>query len=143
MTNEQKEQVKQLRLLGDGYMKISKKMEISINTIRSYCRRVEMDGALAGNQVRCKQCNRAIKVVPKQKPRVFCSDACRARWWNSHQDLVDRKAYYIFVCANCGETFTAYGNDHRKYCSRKCYISGRYGKGNANMKATNDMRGCK
>lgn len=128
MTNEQKEQVKQLRLLGHGYMKISQKLGISINTIRSYCRRIDMDGCLSNNQVRCKQCGRAIKVIPKQKPRIFCSDACRTLWWNSHPEEVNRKANYSFVCPNCGETFTAYGNAHRKYCSRACYVAERYAK---------------
>ncbi len=128
MTNEQKEQIRKLRLQGDGYMKISQKLGVSINTIRSFCRRMELDGCLSGTQHRCKQCGRAIKIVPKQKPKSFCSDACRIRWWNSHPEDVKRKANYEFVCARCGVSFTAYGNAHRKYCSRACYIVGRYGK---------------
>lgn len=128
VTNEQKEQIRKLRLQGDGYMKISQKLGMSINTIRSHCRRMEMDGCLSGNQTRCKQCGKAIKVIPKQKPKVFCSDACRVRWWNSHPECVSRKANYTFVCAHCGKTFTAYGNANRKYCSRAGYVAGRYGK---------------
>ena len=40
----------------------------------------------------------------------------------------NRKAVYHFVCACCGEPFTAYGNENRKYCSHSCYIAGRFGK---------------
>ena len=59
--------------------------------------------------------------------RKFCSDACRTAWWNSHPDCVDRKAVYAYTCAHCGKPFTAYGNKERKYCSRNCYISDRFG----------------
>ena len=52
--------------------------------------------------------------------------AC-TRWWNSHLDLVKRKAIYHFTCPTCGREFTAYGNAHRKYCSHSCYIEDRFG----------------
>lgn len=62
------------------------------------------------------------------KEKIFCSDNCRMKWWNSHQELVNRKAEYVFVCRNCGKLFTAYGNKERKYCSHSCYIEHRYSK---------------
>lgn len=62
------------------------------------------------------------------KEKIFCSDSCRMKWWNSHQELVDRKAEYDFVRRNCGRLFTAYGNKERKYCSHRCYIEHRYSK---------------
>lgn len=30
--------------------------------------------------------------------------------------IIDRKAYYGFVCPNCGKEFRTYGNSKRKYC---------------------------
>lgn len=47
------------------------------------------------------------------KEKNLRSDSCRMKWWNSHQELVNRKAEYIFVCRNCGRLFTAYGNKER------------------------------
>ena len=35
-------------------------------------------------------------------------------------------AIYTYVCAACGKQFEAYGNNHRKYCSHKCYINDRF-----------------
>ena len=77
--------------------------------------------------IACKQCGKLIKIIPKRKPRKFCSDTCRTAWWNSHPGCVDRKAVYEYICAHCGKPFTAYGNKERKYCSHGCYISDRFG----------------
>ena len=126
MTDLQKEQIKTLRLQGIGYVKIGEMLGISDNTVRSFCRRNGL-GDAAKNTVSCKHCGKLIKIIPKQKPRKFCSDACRTAWWNSHPDCVDRKAVYAYTCAHCGKPFTAYGNKERKYCSHNCYISDRFG----------------
>lgn len=76
MTDLQKEQIKTLRLQGIGYVKISDLLGISDNTVRSFCRRNGL-GDAAKNTVACKHCGKLIKIIPKQKPRKFCSDACR------------------------------------------------------------------
>lgn len=128
MTNQQKNQIITLRLQGVGYVKIGQALGISNNTVRSFCRRNGLDGEAGKNTVRCQQCGKPIKVVPKRKPRKFCSDRCRTTWWNSRLDSVERKAIYHFTCAACGTEFMAYGNRHRKYCSHACYISDRFGK---------------
>lgn len=125
MTDEQKRQIHDLRQQGLGYMKIGQVMGISDNTVRSYCRRSRLPSSV----VICPQCGRPVKHRTGHKPRRFCSDACRTAWWNSHLDQVDRKAVYQFVCVNCGKEFSAYGNAHRKYCSRACYIAHRFGGG--------------
>lgn len=128
MTNYEMEQIKSMRLQGLGYMKIGQTLGISNNTIRSFCRRNGLDGDAPKNTVLCQHCGKPIKLIPKQKPRKFCSDICRTAWWNSHLDCVDRKAVYHFICACCGKPFTAYGNRNRKYCSHNCYITDRFGK---------------
>lgn len=75
----------------------------------------------------CEQCGRPIIQNPGRKRKRFCSDACRNKWWNSHLDLVKRKAVYTFTCLACGKKFTVYGNSHRKFCSHACYIAYRFG----------------
>lgn len=75
----------------------------------------------------CVSCGAPITQMPGKKEKKFCSDRCRNQWWNAHLDLVDRRANYEFVCLTCGKKFTAYGNAHRKYCSRDCYIDDRFG----------------
>lgn len=127
MTDLQKEKIIAMRLHGIGYVKIGELLGISNNTVRSFCRRNGL-GSAAKNTAQCKQCGKPMKFISKQKPRKFCSDHCRILWWNSHLDQVQRKAHYPFVCANCGASFTAYGNKNRKYCSRQCYIDGRFGR---------------
>lgn len=126
MTDLQRKQIKLLRLQGISYVKIGEMLGISDNTVRSFCRRNGL-GHTAKNSIACKQCGKLIKIVLKQKPRKFCSDACRTAWWNSHLDYVNRKAIYEYTCAHCGKPFTAYGNKGRKYCSHECYIADRFG----------------
>ena len=75
----------------------------------------------------CNCCGKPVAQNPGRKEKKFCSDACRTRWWNSHLDLVKRKAIYHFTCPTCGREFTAYGNAHRKYCSHTGYIEDRFG----------------
>lgn len=65
------------------------------------------------------------------KPRVFCSDECRVKWWHEHPEKIKQRAVYSFTCAGCGGQFTAYGNSRRKYCSHGCYIRARFKGGDA------------
>ena len=128
MTDIQKQQITAMRLQGAGYVTIGKMLGLSNNTVRSFCRRNGLDGDAGKNAVMCKQCSKPIKITPKRKPKIFCSDACRTAWWNSHPEEVNRKAIYRFICVCCGEPFTAYGNRNRKYCSRDCYFTDRFRK---------------
>lgn len=79
----------------------------------------------------CKACGKPIVQRAGIKELKFCSGTCRQSWWNSHPEMVNRKAVYEFTCACCGKPFSAYGNAHRKYCSHACYIEGRYGRRDA------------
>lgn len=128
MTSEQRARITVLRCQGKSYMQISRTLGIPKDTVSTFCRRNGLSGTADKSTVLCKQCGRPIKLTPKCRPKKFCSDACRVMWWNSHPDRVNRKAVYHFVCAYCGEAFSAYGNAGRKYCSHACYISDRFGK---------------
>lgn len=75
----------------------------------------------------CECCGKEVMQKPGRKLKRFCSDKCRNAWWNQHQDQVNKKANYEYVCPCCKKTFIAYGNANRKYCSHECYIEDRFG----------------
>ena len=101
MTDEQKQQIIALRRDGAGYGRIAMQLQISINTVKSFCRRHSLVAKTAGAV--CEQCGKLITQNPRRKRQRFCSDACRNKWWNSHLDLVKRKAVYTFTCPACGK----------------------------------------
>lgn len=124
MTDEQKQQIIALRRAGAGYGRIAMQLQISINTVKSFCRRhslvTRIDGAV------CEQCGKPIDQNPGRKRKRFCCDACRNKWWNAHLTLVKRKAVYTFTCPACGKAFTVYGNSQMlndKLITKKEYQS--------------------
>lgn len=140
MTDNQKAQIIKLRAAGNGYGKIAQTLGISVNTVKSFCRRNDINGdmviepsvTLTGETTVCENCGRAIQQMAKQKKKRFCCDKCRNEWWNSHLDQVKRKAVYDFKCPHCGKEFHFYGDRRRKYCSHECYIADRFKGGGSN-----------
>ena len=124
MKDEQKRQIIALRRDGVGYGGIASQLGLSINTVKSFCRRHSL--ATPPTESVCEQCGRPIEQTPGRKRKRFCCDACRNKWWNSHLDLVKRKVVYTFTCPTCGKEFTVYGNRLRKFCSHACYIAYRF-----------------
>lgn len=133
MTDKQKNQIAEYREQGMSYTEISKKMDLSINSIKTYCKRHGLGGVKAYEAdgpaviIPCQHCGAPVKQNPGRKQKRFCSDKCRNLWWNSHMDLVQKKANYECTCIRCGKKFTSYGNKERKYCSHSCYIEDRFG----------------
>jgi endogenous inhibitor of DNA gyrase (YacG/DUF329 family) len=170
MNQHQKDQILALRENGETFSYIAEHLGLSINTVKSFCRRniiqtepqainyavdnaavdntavdsVAIDSAAVDNTAEdsaaidnasvCPQCGKNIAPVSGRKPKKFCSDECRVRWWNSHSGQVSRKALYSFKCASCGGDFTAYGNSNRRYCSHACYCADRFGNSSNNKK---------
>ena len=128
MTTEEKAKIADLRCNGYGYKKIAQAIGVSVDTVKSYCRRNGLNGVRTIETV-CPCCGKTLINVPGKKAKKFCSDRCRNKWWNSHLDQVKRKAIYEFICPNCKKPFTAYGNANRKYCCHECYIEDRFGGG--------------
>lgn len=134
MTENQKSQIIKLRTTGNGYGKIAQTLGISVNTVKSFCRRNEISrdtvtepsAMLTGEITVCENCGREIQQIAKRKKKRFCCDKCRNEWWNSHLDQVKRKAVYGFRCPHCGKEFHIYGDRRRKYCSHECYIADRF-----------------
>jgi predicted transcriptional regulator len=133
----QKERIAAFRSHGESYAKIADALGISKNTVQSYCRRNNLGGDSSTvveketekeSRSFCKQCSVELIQQPGKKPRKFCSDACRAEWWKTHPEQLEKKAVYTFKCVHCGNDFTAYGNDNRKYCSHECYVADRFRK---------------
>lgn len=134
MTDTQRIQIRNLRAAGLGYKKIAEQMEMSENTVKTFCRRNGLGGTIAlqgecTDKHLCLCCGVEVMQNPGRKAKKFCSDRCRNKWWNAHLDKVNRKAMYEYECPHCKKDFTAYGNANRKYCSHECYIADRFGGG--------------
>jgi uncharacterized protein YjcR len=125
MTNEQNKQIKNLRCDGTSYSTIASMLDISINTVKSFCRRNNLANKYCKNI--CDNCGASLLHTPGAKKKRFCCDKCRMDWWAKNTDKVNRKALYNFECGTCGVDFQSYGNAYRKYCSRRCYGKSRRG----------------
>ena len=125
MTTAQKQRIEFLRGKGESYASIADDLGISENTVKSYCRRNNIDIAIKQEQSvatnTCSNCGCPLRHTPGSKHKRFCSEKCRMAWWKAHPEAMDRKAVYHFVCPTCGGLFEAYGNANRKYCSRACF----------------------
>lgn len=88
MTDNQKSQIIKLRVVGNGYGKIAQMLGISLNTVKSFCRRNDISGntatepsaILTGETTACENCGREIQQIAKQKEKRFCCDKCRNTW---------------------------------------------------------------
>ena len=124
MTNTQRTLIASFRANGMGYGTIAKKLEIPVNTVKSFCRRKAAKpkrGKLNDGTHQCLCCGKPVMQNPGRREKKFCSDACRRKWWNGHTGLMKENA----VCARCGKPF--HGRAGRKYCCHACYIADRFG----------------
>lgn len=130
MTEEQKNRIIRYRGSGLGYGAIAKEIGEKKDAVVAFCRRNGLTGNMAGQPDaaadRCRECGAVLVQEEGMKTRVFCSKECRKKWWKEHPEMLDKKAVYSYVCAGCGQPFTAYGNSKRKYCSHACYIKARF-----------------
>lgn len=134
MTENQKKLVQIYREKGMSYKEVADTLSVSINIIKTFCKRNGLGGVRTGTAgpgdgmvTACRCCGKPVRQNPGRKQKRFCSDICRNKWWNSHLDLVKRKANYECICEYCGKTFISYGNSNRKYCCHRCYVSDRFG----------------
>lgn len=123
MTDGERSRIIALQYKGYGYKRIAAETGLSQNTVKSFCARhpVQIE-ELSDLNVLCRNCRVPLEQTPHKRKRLFCSDACRMAWWNAHPERVQRKAYYTLTCRHCGKQFESYGNAHRVFCSRDCYL---------------------
>ena len=135
MTKQQISKITIMRERGESYSAIGKELNLSQNTVKSYCVRhnIRPSGAGAepaykiGDITKCEQCGAPVEQFSLLRRKRFCYDTCRNKWWNTHPNLVNRRSVYDHTCQHCGKAFRAYGNARRKYCCHECYIAERFG----------------
>lgn len=130
MTAEEKRILATYRKQGIGYKKIAQLMGLSVNTVKTYCKRNALGGMITvspcSTEKACKYCGATLVQTPGRKRRIFCSDVCRSKWWNAHPELVNHRSERQVICAYCGQSFSVTKNSTRKYCSHNCYIADRF-----------------
>ena len=127
MTKEQKNLIDQYRQSGMKYSEIARTLDFPETTVKSYCYRnpVTNPTPIPAGPV-CPLRGKPI-ISGKFRPRRFCSDACRNKYWLINHDATACHPAVKATCLHCGKHFTDYANRHRKYCSHSCYIAARYG----------------
>ena len=140
MTDDQREAIYQLRMEGQGYKAIARRLRLTRDSVRSYCRRTGLHGhweVIPLNQREqlkrqniCRNCEGEVLQPDTGRRRSFCSTECRRQWWreNNDQRRPGRHKVYQHQCQSCGKVFTAYADRKRKYCSHPCYIQSRFGR---------------
>ena len=78
MTSAQIEQVIRLQEAGKGYRTIASELGLSINSVKSWCRRHPVEETPVNG---CKQCSAPLIQFPGKRKRIYCSDRCRYLWW--------------------------------------------------------------
>lgn len=95
----------------------------------------DMDDFVVGIAKRfCPECGTAIVPNRTGKPKKFCSDVCRWKWWRKHPKPENWKSTRTAICLVCGKQFLASReyDRPRKYCSRACANKGRWMGGEKN-----------
>ena len=127
MEINQRCKIEQMRSSGASYSSIAAALNLSINTVKSHCRRNKIKKEAISDNTICSNCGGQITQKVGSKKRRFCSDKCRKAFWKAHPEQLNKKALYPTTCVHCGAIFLSYGNKNRKFCSHPCYISTRFG----------------
>lgn len=125
MKAAQAEQISHMRRMGNSYGRIAESLGMSLNTVKSFCRRQGITGE-AGMAI-CEYCGAEVVQTKHRKKKRFCSNTCRTRWWSAHRHLLGGEARVALYCLHCGCEFMDYPAAARKYCCHECYIKARFG----------------
>ena len=139
MTEEQKLQIRKLRQQGLGYQANGKMVNLTRDSVRSYCKNHGLQGVRLAVKMKtkerikngeaCAYCAVPIKKAKTGRPARCCCGACRRSYWKAHRDegKKSEKATYTMECKYCHKIFESYGNKTRKYCCHAHYVLDRYG----------------
>ena len=124
MTKEQKTLILYYREQHMTYRQIGKKLGLSPDTVKTFCRRkrAQSERTEESVQAQCRNCGAPVHPLPGRRERLFCSPACRTAYWRKHNLLGGTPRY----CAGCDALLTG-GSASRKYCGHACYIRHRFG----------------
>lgn len=119
MTAKQINEIESLRAQGFGYKKIASEMGIPENTIKSFFRRITRSTTKQERVTSrttpyqdnpqsnggCLYCGKPVVQAKGRKEKKFCSDQCRAHWWNRNKTRVPGKNRISGICPTCGNEF--------------------------------------
>lgn len=130
---EQAIQIEFLRKQGFGYRQIAVDLNLPRDTVRYYCKKHDLAGNAkeaytSAKGVICPQCGKRLLQPETGRKRVFCSDACKNKWWKTNRKLIPRPLGNCeeIACACCGKPILDYARKKRRYCSHECYIRDRF-----------------
>lgn len=128
VNDAQRQKIIQLRQAGQSFAQIADKVCLPKSTVKSFCYRHTASADDVKQEPRSTVCPQCGKPLPNRrfKPRRFCSDECRAKYWAVHGDQIVRRSAVDMTCPVCHRHFHDYAQRHRKYCSHACYIAARY-----------------
>lgn len=94
ITETQKRIIRKLRAENYSYTTIAKVMGLNPNTVKSVCFRKGVETPSIPRKTKtekaqlrvCKQCGTPIDNPWNRVGKQFCSDKCRRRYWNEHND---------------------------------------------------------
>ena len=122
MTEKQATLIDTLRQKRDRSMaQIAEITGLSVNTVKSWCRRHPLEDAKTGV---CRQCGTPIRQLPHRKPKRFCSDRCRYAWWAANPQARKNRTSYTHICKYCGSAFET-DRAAGSYCSVECFAKAR------------------
>ena len=99
MNSHEREQIIALRAAGQSYARIADALNLSVHSVKSFCRRNALSSGASSSikhikteaplgATACEQCGCPVQQTPGRKRKRFCSDACRTAWWNAHRTQV-------------------------------------------------------
>lgn len=127
MTQAEKEAVLSLRQQQYSFSAIAETTGLPLDTTKSFLSRVGKKKVAPSTAVApyvtlnltcCRQCGAPLDQTQRGKAKAFCSNQCRAAFWNEHRDLPRRASAHQQTCEVCGCTFYTYQG---RYCSHACY----------------------
>lgn len=134
MSEQEKQYIVKQRALGKSFSQIGRELGRGESSVRYAFNHIVDTEPKAGETAplaalgteapimpKCKYCGRDFKRPALSGKQMFCSARCRNAWGNEQK----RRTPYGRVCEQCGREFTAFGNPHKRFCSRKCFADSR------------------
>jgi len=81
MTNQHKQRIQKMYDAGMSVSKIADTLGIPRSTVQSFLKKLKTEDDCNA----CKNCGEAILITAGHRPRQFCSDYCRLRFWRSQR----------------------------------------------------------